>query len=82
MYCRVLTKIKKRNNIINPKKTKKIGNNIEIWIDVPNWVILEGWWSVFHQFTENLIIGILIRPIQTKIEPISGEKSKSLVAAK
>ena len=82
MYCLVLTKTKNKNNIIKPKNTSKIGKSIEIWMDVPNWVILEGWCSVFHQFTENLMIGILIKPIQTKMEPISGEKSRSRVAAK
>ena len=48
-------------------KTKNINNNginIEEWIELsPVSLILAGWWSVFHQSTENLIIGILIKPI-------------------
>jgi len=43
-------------------KTKNINNNginIEEWIELsPDNLILAGWWSVFHQSTEYLIIGI------------------------
>jgi hypothetical protein len=48
---------------------------IEICIEVPNWLMLEGWCNVFHQFTENLIIGILISPIQIKIEATCAKNS-------
>ena len=35
-----------------------------------NLLILAGWWSVFHQSTENLIIGIFIAPKIAIIEDI------------
>ena len=60
----------------------KIGTSIEIWIEEPNWVILDGWCKVFHQFTENFMIGILIKPMQIKIDPISAEKSLKRIAPK
>jgi hypothetical protein len=47
--------------------------SIEICIEVPNWLMLEGWCNVFHQFTKKLIIGILINPIQIEIEATSAE---------
>ncbi len=51
----------------------KIGMGIELCIEVPNWLMLEDWCNVFHQFTKNLIIGILISSIQIKIEAMSVE---------
>ena len=48
-------------------KTKNINNsgiNIEECIELsPVNLILAGWWSVFHQSTEYLVIGTLIKPI-------------------
>ncbi len=32
-----------------------------------NLLILAGWWSVFHQSTENLIMGKFIEPIMMNI---------------
>ena len=34
---------------------------------VPVNLMLAGWWRVFHQSTENLIIGMLIKPIMAII---------------
>jgi len=34
---------------------------------VPVNFMLAGWWRVFHQSTENLIIGMLIEPIMAII---------------
>jgi hypothetical protein len=48
---------------------------IEICIEVPNWLMLEGWCNVFHQFMENLIIGILISLMQIEIEITSAKNS-------
>ena len=41
------------------------GINIDEWIAVlVDKILIEaGWWSVFHQSTENLIIGIFTTPI-------------------
>ena len=47
----------------------KSGVNMLVWIAGPlNLTTLAGWWSVFHQSTENLIIGRLIAPTSAKIE--------------
>ena len=61
----VLYFIRKINAAYN-KKTNNINNNgtnIALWIELePEILMLAGWWSVFHQSTEYLIIGILIDP--------------------
>ena len=47
----------------------KSGVNMLAWIAGPlNLTTLAGWWRVFHQSTENLIIGKLIAPTNAKIE--------------
>ena len=44
------------------------GINIDEWmVLVPVNLILAGWCRVFHQSTENLIIGMLIEPIMAII---------------
>jgi hypothetical protein len=48
---------------------------IKICIEVPNWLMFEGWCNVFHQFMKNLIIGILINLIQIKIKATSTKNS-------
>ena len=66
----VLYFIRKINAQYN-NSTKNISNNginIDEWmVDVPVNLILAGWWRVFHQSTENLIIGMLIKPIMAII---------------
>ena len=45
------------------------GINISLLIVGPSSLkILEGWWRVFHQSTENFIIGRLIAPKIDKID--------------
>ena len=52
------------------KKTNNISTNgiiIEVcMVFVPVIVMLEGWCKVFHQSTENFIIGMFIAPITIK----------------
>ena len=50
-------------NIINKQNVVNKGYNILTCIDDPNDEILWGWCNVFHQSTENLIMGIFIPPI-------------------
>ena len=50
---------------INVKVIVIIINGIIILISIDgedNLLMLAGWWRVFHQSTENFIIGILIEP--------------------
>ena len=64
--------ILKINNVIK-KKEKEISiknSGISILSSIEgelNFDILAGWWSVFHQSTDHLIIGKLIIPINVKI---------------
>ena len=61
----VLYFIKKINNENSANAAVIIPNgiNIEEWIEVFDKMLTdEAWWSVDHQSTENLIIGILIAP--------------------
>ena len=49
---------------IKPKEISINGKtySISASIELPENVMLAFWWSVFHQFTENFIIGIFIAP--------------------
>ena len=49
-------------------KLDKIGMGIGTCIDVPDRLMLPGWCDVFHQLTEDLIIGISIGPARIEIE--------------
>ena len=68
--------------INNPIKLKDIvidisGHNILGSIEgEDNLLILAGWWSVFHQLTENLMIGRLIDPTIIKTAVIFSPTSK------
>lgn len=48
-------------------KLDKIGMGIGTCIDVPYRLMLPGWCDVFHQLTEDLIIGISIGPARIEI---------------
>ena len=67
----VLYRIQKinRENKANPKNITNKGINIEECIagDCVS-LILAGWCKVFHQSTENLIIGKLAKPIIAMME--------------
>ena len=53
------------------------GTNILVSIDGDDsLLILAGWWRVFHQSTENLIIGKFIEPIIIKIAVIFSPTSR------
>ncbi len=55
--------------IPNPKTMIKSGHNmLECMAGLSNRSRLAGWCNVYHQFTDHLIIGILINPIIKKME--------------
>ncbi len=58
------------NSSMNPRAMTNSGTSIEATIvGLPSRSTLAGWCNVFHQSTENLMIGKLTTPTKAKTDP-------------